>query len=118
MRETTINIIDALRGQQEQLKRLLAQKVLISDAPRPDLSEIEAQVIEIKSLLAEFEKLIQGQLSEVNNTPRPPRRAPPLVSVALVVFGLNNSGPPFEAGCQMAQRDLRGASVSRPQHPA
>jgi hypothetical protein len=47
MRETTINIIDALRGQQEQLKRLLAQKVLISNAPRPDLSEIEAQVIEI-----------------------------------------------------------------------
>src|SRR5713101_3312775 len=62
MRETTINIIDALRGQQEQLKRLLAQKVLISDAPRPDLSEIEAQVIEIKRLLAEFEKLIQNQL--------------------------------------------------------
>ena len=61
MRETTINIIDALRGQQEQLKRLLAQ-VLISNAPRPDLSEIEAQVIEIKRLLAEFEKAIQDQL--------------------------------------------------------
>jgi hypothetical protein len=62
MRETTINMIDALRGQQEQLKRLLAQKVLNSDAPRPDLSEIEAQVIEIKRLLAEFERLIQDQL--------------------------------------------------------
>ena len=62
MRETTINIIDALRGQQEQLKRLLAQKALISDAPRPDLSEIEAQVIEIKRLLAEFENVIQDQL--------------------------------------------------------
>jgi hypothetical protein len=62
MRETTINIIDALRGQQEQLKRLLAQKVLISDAPRIDLSEIEAQVIEIKRLLAEFEKVIQDHL--------------------------------------------------------
>jgi hypothetical protein len=62
MRETTINIIDALRGQQEQLKRLLAQKALISDAPRTDLSEIEAQVIEIKRLLAEFEKVIQDQL--------------------------------------------------------
>jgi len=32
--------------------------------------------------------------SEVNNAPRPPRRAPPLVSVALVVFGLNNSAMP------------------------
>jgi hypothetical protein len=62
MRETTINIIDALRGQQEQLKRLLAQKVLIRNAPRPDLSEREAQVIEIKRLLAEFEKAIQDQL--------------------------------------------------------
>jgi hypothetical protein len=62
MRETTINIIDALRGQQEQLKRLVAQKTLISDAPTSDLSEIEAQVIEIKRLLAEFEKVIHGQL--------------------------------------------------------
>ncbi len=64
MRETTINIIDALRGQQEQLKRLLAQKVLISDAPRNDLSEIEAQVIEIKRLLAMFEKVIQDRLQQ------------------------------------------------------
>ena len=62
MAETTINLIDALRGQQEQLKRLLAQKALISDAPRIDLSEIEAQVIEIKRLLAEFEKVIQDRL--------------------------------------------------------
>jgi hypothetical protein len=62
MKETTINMIDALRGQQEQLKRLLAQKALINDAPRPDLSEIEAQVIEIKRLLAEFEKVVQDQL--------------------------------------------------------
>ena len=64
MDETTINIIDALRGQQEQLKRLLAQKVLISDAPRIDLSEIEAQVIEIKRLLAMFEKVIQDRLQQ------------------------------------------------------
>jgi hypothetical protein len=62
MKETTINMIDALRGQQEQLKRLLAQKVLISNAPRLDLSEIEAQVIELKRLLAEFEKVIQDRL--------------------------------------------------------
>jgi len=62
MRETTINIIDAIRGQQEQLKRLLTQKGLISEAPRIDLSEIEAQVIEIKRLLAEFENIIRDQL--------------------------------------------------------
>jgi hypothetical protein len=44
MAETIINIIDALRGQQEQLKRLLAQPVWISDAPKATLSEMEAQV--------------------------------------------------------------------------
>jgi hypothetical protein len=62
MAETTINIVDALRGQQEQLKRLLAQPVWISDAPKATLSEMEAQVTEIKRLLAELEKVIQDQL--------------------------------------------------------
>jgi hypothetical protein len=62
MRETRINMIDALRGQQEQLKRLLAQKALISDATQSDLSAIVAQIIEIKRLIAEFEKIIQDQL--------------------------------------------------------
>ena len=62
MAETTINIIDALRGQEAQLRRLLAQKVLISEAPRPQLSEIEAQVMELKRLLNELEKVIQDQI--------------------------------------------------------
>jgi hypothetical protein len=62
MAETIINIIDALRGQQEQLKRLLAQPVWISDAPKATLSEMEAQVSEIKRLLAKLEKVIQDQL--------------------------------------------------------
>ena len=62
MAETIINIIDALLGQQEQLKRLLAQPVWISDAPKATLSEMEAQVSEIKRLLAELEKVIQDQL--------------------------------------------------------
>jgi hypothetical protein len=66
MRETTINIIDALRGQQEQLKRLLAQKELISDAPRIDLSEIEAQVIEIKRLLLSLSRSFKIGYNEVN----------------------------------------------------
>ena len=63
MAETTINIIDALRGKEAQLRRLLAQKVLISEAPRPQLSEIEAQVTELKRLLNELEKVIQDQLA-------------------------------------------------------
>jgi hypothetical protein len=62
MAETSINIIDALRGQEAQLRRLLAQKILISEAPKPRLSEIEAQVIELKRLLNELETVIQDQL--------------------------------------------------------
>ena len=62
MAETTINMVDALRGQQEQLKRLLAQKMMISDAPKATLSEMEAQVAELKRLLTELEKVIQDHL--------------------------------------------------------
>jgi hypothetical protein len=54
--ETTIN-----RGQQEQLRRLVAQPAWISKAPRSALSEMEAQVTELRRLLIELEKIIQGQ---------------------------------------------------------
>ena len=60
--ETTINILDALRGQQEQLKRLVAQPGWISKAPRRTLSEMEAQVTELRRLLSELEKAIHDQL--------------------------------------------------------
>jgi hypothetical protein len=60
--ETTINILDALKGQQAQLKRLLAQKMWISNAPKATLAEIDAQMARIKALLAELEKNIQDQL--------------------------------------------------------
>lgn len=56
----TVSIIDALRGQQAQLRRLLAQKVLIEEATKPDLHEIEAQIIELKRLLSELEVVILG----------------------------------------------------------
>ena len=58
MAETTVSIIDALRGQQAQLRRLLAQKVLIEEATKPNLYEIEAQIIELKRLLSELEAVI------------------------------------------------------------
>jgi hypothetical protein len=48
MPEDSVNIVDALRGQQEQLKRLIAQKMWISDAPRATLLEIKAQLGELK----------------------------------------------------------------------
>ncbi len=62
MPETTINVVDALRGQQDQLRRLIAQKIWISDAPRATLSEIVAQVSELKRLLTQLESDIQDQL--------------------------------------------------------
>jgi hypothetical protein len=64
MPETTINILDALKGQQAQLKRLLAQKMWISNAPKAALAEMDAQVARIKALLAELEKNIQDQLQK------------------------------------------------------
>ena len=62
MPETTINMVDALRGQQAQLRRLLAQKVLIGDAPKTTLSEMQAEVTELQRLLAELEGAIQDQV--------------------------------------------------------
>jgi hypothetical protein len=59
MAETTINMVDALRGHQAQLRRLLAQKILIGDAPMTTLSEMQAQVTELQRLLAELEGAIQ-----------------------------------------------------------
>jgi hypothetical protein len=64
MAEDRVNIIDALRGQQEQLKRLNAQKTWISDAPKATLSEIEAQLRELKRLIAQLESGIQDQLKK------------------------------------------------------
>ena len=62
MAETTINMVDALRGQQDQLKRLIAQKILISNAPKATLAEMEAQISELHRLLAQLETDIQDQL--------------------------------------------------------
>ena len=61
MPETTINMVDALRGQQAQLRRLLAQKVLIGDAPKTTLSEMQAEVTELQRLLAELEGAIHAE---------------------------------------------------------
>jgi Mg2+ and Co2+ transporter CorA len=60
--KTSVNIIDALRGQQEQLKRLLAQEALIAASRRHDLFEIESQVVELKRLLTELDRVIKGHL--------------------------------------------------------
>jgi replicative DNA helicase len=64
MAEDRVNIIDALRGQQEQLKRLIAQKIWISDAPKATLSEIDAQLRELKRLLAQLQSDVEDQLKK------------------------------------------------------
>jgi hypothetical protein len=66
MAETTINVVDALRGQQDQLRRLIAQKIWMSGAPKAMLSEMEAQVRELKRLLTQLETDIQDQLRKGN----------------------------------------------------
>jgi hypothetical protein len=62
MVETHISVTDALRGQQEQLKRLIAQKLWLNDASPATLSEIRAQMTELKRLLDQLEADIQKQL--------------------------------------------------------
>jgi hypothetical protein len=66
MAETSINIVDALRGQQAQLRRLIAQKALISDAPESALLDMQAQVTELQRLLAELEGVIQEQIQRAS----------------------------------------------------
>jgi hypothetical protein len=62
MAETSINMVDALRGQQAQLRRLIAQKALISHASEITLLDMQAQVTELQRLLAELEVVIQEQV--------------------------------------------------------
>lgn len=64
MAETRVNVTDALRGQQEQLKRLLAQKIWVSEASKATLSEIAAQTIELKRLLDQLDAEIRDQLAQ------------------------------------------------------
>jgi hypothetical protein len=76
MSEDRVNIVDALRGQQEQLKRLIAQKMWISDAPKAILSEIKAQLAELKRLLVQLESDIRDQLKKRTGTQRMKQRSP------------------------------------------
>lgn len=64
MAETNVNVTDALRGQQEQLKRLIAQEIWVSEASKATLSEIAAQITELKRLLDQLEAEIRNQLAQ------------------------------------------------------
>ena len=91
MPEDRVNIVDALRGQQEQLKRLIAQKMWISDAPKATLSEIKAQLGELKRLLTQLESDIQ--VKKRTGT-QPMRRRSPNAAAKRVAGGHSSlSGP-------------------------
>ena len=68
MAETKVNVTDALRGQQEQLKRLLAQKIWVSEASKETskatLSDIAAQISELKRLLDQLDAEIRDRLAQ------------------------------------------------------
>ena len=61
MSSHTINIIGALKAQQDQLKRLLDQKMWISATPKATLDEMEDQIRGTKSLIADLEEIIKQQ---------------------------------------------------------
>jgi hypothetical protein len=63
-RENTINVVDALRGQQEQLRRLIAQRAWISQASRPILCDLEAHLAELRRLITQLETDIRDQLDK------------------------------------------------------
>jgi gas vesicle protein len=65
MTETNINVTDALRGQQEQLKRLIAQQNWLREASNATLEEISAQVNELKRLLDELQSEVERRLKTV-----------------------------------------------------
>jgi hypothetical protein len=60
--DTSIDIVDGLKGQHVQLRRLLAQQSWIAGAPRNTLSEIDTQLTQIKSVIAELERVVAAQL--------------------------------------------------------
>jgi phage-related minor tail protein len=82
MPEDRVNIVDALRGQQEQLRRLIAQKLWISEAPKATLSEIKAQLGNLKRLLGQLESDIREQLKKRAGTQPMKQRSPTAVAKA------------------------------------
>ena len=64
MAETTINMIDALQGQLAQLKRLLAQKMWISEAPflRPRSLRWKLRLSKLNVCSLSLRKIFKNQL--------------------------------------------------------
>jgi hypothetical protein len=56
-----INLIGSLTAQQDQLRRLLDQKIWISATPKATLDEMEDQIRSMKSLISDLEAIIKQQ---------------------------------------------------------
>jgi hypothetical protein len=56
-----INLIGSLKAQQDQLRRLLDQKMWISATPKATLDEMEDQIRTTKSLISDLERIIKQQ---------------------------------------------------------
>ena len=127
MDQDRVNIVDALRGQQEQLKRLIAQKIWISDAPKATLSEIDAQLSELKRLLAQLQSDVQVQLKKgkydpgLVQTDPMKQRSPKDVSKALDLAGqqidkLSDQSATAEERQERKKRLLKGPKEFRDIH--
>ena len=113
MPETRVNIVDALRGEQERLKRLIGQKMWISDAPKATLSEIKGQLGELKRLLGQLESEIRDQLKKRTGTQLMKQRSPNAVAKARdladqEIDKLSNDSATAEERQERKQRLLKG----------
>jgi hypothetical protein len=61
MSDAPIDIIGALKAQQDQLRRLLDRKIWISPRPKATFDEMEDQIRGTKSLISDLEGIIQQQ---------------------------------------------------------
>jgi hypothetical protein len=118
MPEDRVNIVDALRGQQEQLKRLTAQKMWISDAPKATLLEIKAQLGELKRLIAQLESNIRGQLKKGTGTQPMRQRSPKAAAKASdladqEIDKVNDQSASAEERQKRKQRLLKGPEEFR-----
>jgi hypothetical protein len=118
MTQDRVNVVDALRGQQEQLKRLTAQKMWISDTPKATLLEIRAQLGELKRLIAQLESDIRDRLKKSAGTQPMRQRSPKAAAEARdladqEIDKVNDQSASTEERQERKQRLLKGPEEFR-----
>ncbi|WP_156042101.1 hypothetical protein [Bradyrhizobium sp. URHD0069] len=56
-----LNLIEALKDQQFQLRRMLDNPMWVSEAPKASLEEMEAQIQAIKVILSDLQEAISDR---------------------------------------------------------